>query len=166
MDNPLIEPNLGLVVWQTIILLLLIFILAKFAWKPILKAVKEREESIEGKLQAAEKAKEEMASLHAQNEELLNQARAERDLMLKEARETKEKMIAEAKSKASEEADRLLADARESIRHEKMAAITELKNQVAALSIEIAEKIVREDLASDEKQKQLATTLIDEMNLN
>ncbi len=162
----LVTPEFGLLFWMVVVFGILLVILKKKAWSPILKAVKNREEKINDALEAAEAARKEMADLQSKNEELLQEARAERDTMLKEARETKEQIIATAKAKANEEADRLIADAREAIRHEKMAAITELKNQVATLSIEIAEKIVRDDLASDEKQKELATSLVDEMNLN
>lgn len=162
----LVTPEFGLLFWMVIVFGILLVILKKKAWSPILKAVKNREEKINDALEAAEAARKEMSDLQSKNEELLNEARAERDKMLKEARETREQIIGDAKTKAKEEAERLVTDAKEAIRHEKMAAITELKNQVATLSIEIAEKIVREDLASDEKQKELATSLVDEMNLN
>lgn len=166
MDNPLISPNLGLIVWQTAILLILIWLLAKYAWKPILKAVNNREAAIADALKSAESAKDEMAKLKSDNESLLRQAKDERDAILKEAKEMKDKIVSDAKKKATDEADRLIAAARESIRSEKNAAVAELKSQVAALSIEIAEKIVKNELSSNDKQKALASQLVDDMNLN
>ncbi len=166
MNNPLVTPEIGLIVWTTVTFVILLFLLTKFAWKPILSAVKQREENIEEALKAADRAKKEMEALKADNEKLLNEARIERDAMLKEARETKDKIIAEAKEKASQEADRIIQDARQSIQHEKMAAITELKNQVAELSIEIAEKILKEELSKEEKQKAMLENFVKEINLN
>ncbi len=163
---PLVQPEFGLMFWMLLTFLIVLFLLKKFAWKPILTMLKERETKIEDALSRAEKAKEEMKELQANNEKLLNQARAERDIMLKEARETRETMINEAKTKAKTEADRLIGIAREQIQNEKLAAITELKNQVATLSIEIAEKILKETLSDDEKQKKLVSTLIKDVNLN
>ena len=159
-------PDTGLAIWMLITFLIVLFLLTKFAWKPILKMIREREDSIDNALKSAEKAKEEMANLKAENEHILAQARAERDTMLKEARTMKESMIAEAKTKAKEEADKLVAAARETIRNEKMAAVTELKSQVAALSIEIAEKILRHELSDEQKQKQLIGDLLKEVKLN
>ena len=162
----LVTPAFGLVFWMLITFLIVLFLLKKFAWKPILDMIKEREESIENALSSAEKAKKEMASLKSSNEKILSDARLERDLMLKEARELKEGMINEAKGKATAEADKIVTAARETINNEKMAAITELKNQVATLSIEIAEKELRQQLASDEKQKAYVKQLLDEVKLN
>lgn len=158
--------SVGLFFWQTILFLALLFLLRKFAWKPILKAVNDREDSIAEALNSAEKAKEEMAALQSDNEKLLNQARAERDEMLKEARVMKDKIVAEAKETANAEGDKIIAAARESIENEKMAAITELKNQVATLSIEIAEKILKEELSSEEKQKAILDNMVKDINLN
>ncbi|HRN40477.1 MAG TPA: F0F1 ATP synthase subunit B [Vicingus sp.] len=166
MNNPLVTPELGLIIWSTIVFCILFFLLAKYAWKPILKAVKEREASIENALNAAEQAKKEMQELSANNEVLLNQARAERDEMLKDARAVKDKMISEAKVTANAEAERIIASAKEAIQHEKLAAITELKNQVATLSIEIAEKIIKQELSTAEKQKSLIDNAVSEINLN
>jgi F-type H+-transporting ATPase subunit b len=162
----LVRPNIGLIFWMVVSFSIILFILAKFAWKPILGMIKEREESIENALAAAEKAKEEMKALQSSNERILAEARAERDTMLKDAREIREKMIADAKSTASKEGERMLTAARENIQNEKNAAITELKNQVATLSIEIAEKILKSELSSDEKQKTLVNTLLKDVNLN
>ena len=141
-------------------------ILKKFAWKPILNTLKERDNSIAEALNAAQRAKDEMASLKSSNEKILNDAKLERDSLLKEAREMREAMINEAKGKASAEAEKIVASARETIQNEKMAAITELKNQVATLSIEVAEKVLRQSLASDEKQKAYVKQLLEEVKLN
>lgn len=162
----LVKPSIGLIFWMIISFSIILFLLKKFAWKPILGMIKEREDSIENALAAAEKAKEEMKALQASNERILHEAKAERDQLLKDAREIKEKMIAEAKDVASKEGERLLKAARENIQNEKMAAVTELKNQVASLSIDIAEKILKAELSSDEKQKTLVTTLLKDVHLN
>lgn len=164
--SSLTTPGIGLIFWTTLVFLLLVLLLSKFAWKPILSAIKTREEGITAALAAAEKAKEEMKALQAGNEKILAEARAERDAMLKEARDMKDAMVNEAKSKAKSESDRILASAREQITNEKNAAITELKNQVATLSIEIAEKILKSELSSDDKQKTLVNTLMKDVNLN
>ena len=164
--SPLLNPSYGLIVWTLVAFLTVLILLKKFAWKPILNALKEREDFIQNALDSAEKAKEEMKTLQSNNERILTEARAERDLLLKDAREVREKMIAEAKGIASKEGERMLKTARENIQNEKMAAITELKNQVASLSIEIAEKILKSELSSDEKQKSLVNTLLKDVNLN
>ncbi len=162
----LIKPEIGLIFWMTLSFLVVLFILGKFAWPMILKALKEREESIANALNSARKAKEEMAALNADNEKLIMQARAERDLLLKEARDTRDSIVAEARTKAQTEANKIMAQTRETINTEKMAALTELKNQVAAMSIEIAEKILRHELSNDEKQKSLMENLIKDISLN
>lgn len=166
MEKLISEFSIGLFFWQTVLFVGLIFLLRKFAWKPILNAVNEREEKIQGALKAADEAEKKMQALNNQSEALLKQAREERDQILKEAREAKEAMISEAKGKASAEADKIIAQARETINNEKMAAITELKNQVAVLSIEIAEKILKEQLSGDDKQKAIVDNLLKEVNLN
>lgn len=162
----LVIPSIGLIFWTSLVFIILLFLLGKYAWKPILKSVKERETKIETALEASEKAREEMAALKSQNEDLRKEALVERDALLKEAREMKDKIVAEAKNTAKEEGERIIESAREAIKNEKMAAVTELKNQVAVLSIEIAEKIVREKLSTDEKQKTLVDGLVEEINLN
>jgi F-type H+-transporting ATPase subunit b len=162
----LVKPSIGLIFWMVVSFSIILFLLKKFAWKPILGMIKEREESIENALASAEKAKEEMKALQSNNEKILADARAERDLLLKDARDIREKMISDAKSIASKEGERMLTAARENIQNEKMAAITELKNQVASLSIDIAEKILKSELSSDEKQKSLVTTLLKDVKLN
>lgn len=162
----LIEPAVGLIFWTTITFILLLVLLGKFAWKPILSAIKTREKSIETALKSAESALNDMRELKAANEIILTQARTERDAMLKEARETKDSMIAEARVKAQSEADRIMTAAREQITNEKNAAVADLKKQVAALSIEIAEKILKSELSNDEKQKALVSNLMKDVNLN
>ena len=162
----LVKPAFGLIFWMCISFGIIIFILKKFAWTPILTMLTERETSIQNALDSAERAKEEMKALQSNNERILTEARAERDQLLKDAREIREKMISEAKGIATKEGERLLKSARENIQNEKMAAITELKNQVASLSIDIAEKILKSELSSDEKQKTLVNTLLKDVNLN
>ena len=162
----MLSVSIGTVAWSTIAFLLVAFLLAKFAWKPILASIKEREDSIDDALQSAHKAREEMANLTKSNETLLNQARVERDAMLKDARDTKDDIIAEAKGRADIEYSRILTSAQDAIRQEKSAAIAEIKQQVATLSIEIAERVIREELKSDEKQKQLIDKYLQEAKLN
>ncbi len=166
MDNPLVTPEIGMLFWTALVFIILMLLLTKYAWKPILAAVKERETSIEEALNSAEDAKREIAELKSNNEDLLNEARAERDEMLKEARGIKDNIVAEAKTTANQEAEKIVAAARESIQHEKMAAITELKNQVAVLSIEIAEKILKDELSSADKQKAIIDNVVKDINLN
>lgn len=162
----MLSVSIGTVAWASIAFLVVLVLLKKFAWGPVLSSLKEREESIANALQAADKAREEMAKLQSQNEDLLRQARIERDALLKEAREAKDSIIAESKGKAQEEAEKIMASTRENIHLEKMAAISELKNQVAVLSIEIAEKIIKEHLSDNEKQKTLVQNLMNDVNLN
>lgn len=162
----LITPGIGLIFWTGVVFLLLVGILGKFAWKPILQAIKTREKNISDALASAESALKDMRELRANNEKILAQARNERDALLKEARETKDSIVAEAKAKAQAEADRILSSAREQIVNEKNAAVADLKVQVASLSIEIAEKILKTELASDEKQKALVNNLMKDVNLN
>lgn len=164
--SPLLSPSYGLIVWTLVAFLTVLFLLKKFAWKPILASLKEREDSIQEALDSAKRAKEEMAALQSNNERIINEAKAERDKLLKEAREIKDTIIAEAKTKALKEGEKLMSAARESINNEKMAAITELKNQVAQLSVEIAEKILKEELSSQDKQKTLVKALLEDVNLN
>ncbi len=162
----LVTPGLGLIFWMTISFGILLFILGKYAWKPIMKMLKEREESIENSLRSADKAIEDIEKLKISNEELLREAKNEKDQILKEARKIKESIIDEAKTKATDEANRILEQARENINNEKMAVITELKNQIATLSIEIAEKIMKEELTKDERQKTFINKLVNEAKLN
>lgn len=162
----LVMPDIGLVIWMSITFLIVLFLLKKFAWGPILKMIHEREASIEEALKSAERAKLEMQALQADNERIIAEARQERDRMMKEARDMKDAIVGEAKSKAKEEADKMLAIARETIHNEKMAAITDLKNQVAQLSIDVAEKILKRELAAESKQKELLGDLMKDVKLN
>lgn len=156
----------SLIFWTTIIFLLLLILLRKFAWKPILGAVRTRETSINDALEAAEKAKLEMQNMHADNEKLLQEARAEREAMMKEARELKAKMITDAKEDAKLEADKMVAQAQAAIVSEKKAAIAELKQQVASLSLDIAEKVVKHELSDSDKQMKLVNEMLGEAKLN
>ena len=156
----------GLIIWTTIIFTLLLIILKKFAWKPILNSVDERNKSIEEALKAADKAKEEMASLNADNERILQEARVERDTLLKEAREIKNSIINEAKEQANTEAEKILTSTKEQISNEKMKALTELKNQVAELSIEMTEKVLKLELSDAVKQKEFISKSLKENELN
>jgi len=156
----------GLIIWTTIIFTLLLIVLKKFAWKPILNSVNERNKSIEEALKAADKAKEEMALLNADNERILTEARVERDRLLKEAREMKNSIINEAKEKANTEADNIVTSAKEQISNEKMKAITELKNTVADLSIDMATMVLKSELKDADKQKQLVSEALKEAELN
>ena len=162
----LVTPGIGMIFWSTLFFLVLLFVLGKFAWPAILAAVVARNESIRKALDAADKAKEEMAQLQADNEKILSEAKNERDLLMKEAKVMKDKLIADAKEKASEEAKKLVQSARESIQNEKAAAINDMKNQMAGLSVEIAEKILRAKLEDSKAQKELVNKLINEADLN
>ncbi len=162
----LVTPGIGMIFWSTLFFLVLLFILGKFAWPAILTAVKARNESIRHALDAADKAKEEMAQLQASNEKILAEAKAERDALMKEAKVVKEKLIADAKEQASVEANKLVQSAREAIQAEKSAALHEMKEQIAGLSVEIAEKILRIKLEESKAQKELVDKLINEADLN
>ena len=162
----LVTPEIGLIFWTTVVFSLLLVVLKKYAWKPILSAVDERNKSIEDALKAADKAKEEMLSLNADNERILMEAKKERDILLKEGREIKDSIIAEAKDKAKVDAEKILTIAKEQINNEKMKAITELKNQVAEISIDIAEKILKSELSDKNKQKELIAEALKSNELN
>jgi len=156
----------SLIFWSVVVFVILFILLKKYAWSPILGAVKGREESINNALDSAEFARKEVQNLKADNEKLLQEARVERDAMLKEAREIKDKLIAEAKETAQTQADKIIKQAQVIIEGEKQAAIAELKKQVATLSVEIAEKIVKEQLADHDKQLKLVDTMLDQVTLN
>ena len=145
---------------------LVLLILGKFAWPAITKGLKEREQSIDDALRAADKAREEMQLLKFDNEELLRQAKGERDEIMNEARKLRDKIVEEAKGKATVEADKIVESARERIENDKMSAMTDLKNQIAILSIEIAEKILKEELSGGKKQEELIKKLTDDVKLN
>ena len=166
MEKLLGEFSIGLFFWQSLLFIALLLLLRKYAWKPILNAVNDREEGIKNALASAEKAKLEMANLQADNEKLLQEARAEREAMLKEAREMKAKMIADAKDEAQVEANKTIAKAQTAIEGEKKAAIAQLKETVASLSVEIAEKVVKNELSNKEKQLELVDTMLKDANLN
>ena len=151
----LVTPAVGLMFWTCVIFVLLILVLKKFAWKPILSAVDQRNESISNSLLAAEKARDEIASLTANNEQIIAQAKLDRDALLKEAREMKNEIISKAKETATNEADKIISSAKEQITNEKMKALTEHKNQVAAISIEMAEKVLGSELSNADAQKDL-----------
>ncbi len=162
----LVTPGLGLIFWQTVTFLIVFFLLAKFAWKPIMASLKEREDTIEHALGAAQKAKDDMVKLMAANESAAQEARIERDKILKDAQAAATFMINEAKTKAMEEGTRLIESARAAINNEKQAALTEVKNQAANLSVQIAEKLLKRELSSDAAQKELVSEYIKEANLN
>ena len=161
----LITPGLGLVFWTAITFLCLLFILKKFAWKPILDSVNEREDGIKNALASAEDAKKEMQNLNASNEQLLKDARAERDALMKDARDIKDKMIADAKEETKEITAKLIENAQASIVQEKQAALAELKKQVAELSIGIAETVIKKELASKDDQLKLVEEILKEVTL-
>ncbi|MFZ4671359.1 MAG: F0F1 ATP synthase subunit B [Flavobacterium sp.] len=158
--------SLGLFIMQTILFLGLIFLLKKFAWKPILDAVNEREEGIKNALQSAEHAKKEMQNLKSDNEKLIAEARLERDAMMKEAREIKDKMINDAKTEAQVAGQKMIEQAKVSIESEKNAALAELKSQVSSLSLEIAEKLLKDELSNKEAQTKLVEKMLGDVKLN
>lgn len=162
----LVTPGIGLIIWMTLAFAVLVWILAKFAWKPIMHALREREESIEDALHQADTVRQEIKTMQSRHEELLAQAKDERDVILKKARELKESIIEEARNRANQEYNRIVESAKETIHFEKMAAITELKNQIAQLSIEIAEKILKKELAGKEDQHKLIQKYVDEISFN
>ena len=166
MEKLINDFSVGLFFWQSLLFIALILLLKKFAWGPILTAVEEREEGIRSALDSAEKAKSALESLNADNERVLAEARIERDALLKEGREIKDKIVNDAKEQANSEADKILISAKEQITNEKLKAITELKNSVAELSIDIAEKVLRSELADKAKQESLVSGALKETELN
>jgi F-type H+-transporting ATPase subunit b len=162
----LVSPGIGLIFWMTLAFLAVLYILGKYAWKPIMSALKERESSISDALNAAELAKEEMKTLQFSNEQLLKEARNERDILLAETRKLKDVILEEARVKANEEANRIINSAKESIQYEKMAAMTDLKNQLADLSLEIAKKILQRELSDQQKQEEYVKELLVDVKFN
>jgi F-type H+-transporting ATPase subunit b len=162
----LVTPGLGLLFWTFVAFIGVFFILRKYAFGPIAQALKERETSIDNALKAAAKAKIEMEALTANNQKLLDEARSERDAILKKAKESAEKLVEDAKSKAGEEGKRMIEDARQAIRQEQQAAIENIKKQVAELSVEIAEKILKTKLQDNASQKEYVNELLKQTNLN
>ena len=165
MEQLLNDFSPGLFIMQSVLMLAVIFLMVKFAWKPIISALDEREEGIKNALEAAEMAKQEMESISSSNEKLFNQAREDRDAMLKEAREMKAKMIAEAAANAEAEAAKIIASAKEAIEVEKKEALAEIKAEVAQLSISVAEKLLKEELSDDKKDASFVNGLLGEVNL-
>ncbi len=166
MEKLIDQFSFGLFFWQTLIFVGLIFLLKKFAWKPILDAVNEREEGIKNALESAENAKKEMQNLQADNQRILQEARMERDAMLKEAREMKEKMIADSKSEAQAQGLKMIEQAKAAIETEKNAAMAELKSQVSTLSLAIAEKLLQDELANKDSQVKLVEKMLGDAKLN
>lgn len=162
----LVLPGLGLTFWMLLVFSMLVFLLKKFAWKPILSALSERETSIEEALKSAELAREQMAKLQSDNEALYKQAREERDQILKEAREMKDNIISEAKRSAEEEGKRMIQKAGDEINKQKAAAIAELKSQVAGISVSIAEKLISNQLSNSEEQQKIIAAQVNSLNQN
>lgn len=165
MEKLIEEFSLGLFVWQTLLFVGLLFLLAKYAWKPILTAVEERENTIKDALDSAEKAKADMEAVQADNKRILKEARAERDSLLADAKKASTQMINEAKEAAQLEADKIASAAQAAIEQEKNAAINELKNQVATLSIDIAQKVLQGELADEKKQQALVEKLVNDIEI-
>ncbi len=165
MEKLLEEFSLGLFFWQTLLFVGLLFLLAKYAWKPILSAVEERENTIKDSLEAAEKAKADMEAVQADNKRILKEARAERDALLAEAKKTSTQIVNEAKETAQAEADKIAAAAQAAIQQEKNAAINDLKAQVAGLSVDIAQKVLQGELADQKKQEQLVEKLVNDIEI-
>ena len=165
MDKLINDFSFGLFFWQIVLFVLLLLLLKKYAWKPILDALNSREEGIQNALDEADKARQEMVDLKSSNEMILKEARAERDGLLKDARMIKEKMITEAKDEAKTQSNKIIEQAKQTIENEKLAAITELKNQVAELSIGIAEKIMKDELSNKGKQVAMIEKMLDEARL-
>ena len=165
MEKLLEEFSLGLFFWQTLLFVGLLFLLAKYAWKPILSAVEERENTIKDSLEAAEKAKADMEAVQADNKRILKEARAERDALLAEAKKISTQIVNEAKEAAQTEADKIAAAAQAAIQQEKNAAINDLKAQVAGLSVDIAQKVLQEELADQKKQEQLVEKLVNDIEI-
>ena len=166
MDKLINDFSFGLFIWQIVIFVGLILLLKKFAWKPILDAVNEREEGIKNALESAENAKKEMQDLQADNQRILQEARLERDSMLKEAREMKEKIVADAKNEAQAQGQKMIEQAKEAIESEKNAAMNELKLQVSTLSLSIAEKVLKDELSNKEAQTKLVEKMLGDVKLN
>ena len=166
MEKLISEFSLGLFFWQSLIFVSLIFLLKKFAWKPILNAVNERETSIKDAMLAAEKARTEMESLKLDNQKILKEARSQKETLLKEANNTKNEIIKNAKNEAKIEAKKILTQAQEAIQNEKRMAIKDLKDQVGSIALEIAEKVLQNELKSQEKQMKLVNQLLEDTNLN
>jgi F-type H+-transporting ATPase subunit b len=165
MEKLISEFSFGLFFWQLLIFIFLVLLLKKFAWKPILDTVNERESSIKDAMSEADKARNEMAAIQESNQKVLKEARAEREALLKDARNTGAEIVAQAKTDAKTEANKIISQAQEAIQNEKRAAVNELKNQVAQISLEIAEKVIDTELANKDKQAQLVDKLLNDSSL-
>ena len=165
MEKLISEFSFGLFFWQLLIFIFLVLLLKKFAWKPILDTVNERESSIKEAMSEADKARNEIAAIQESNQKVLKEARAEREALLKDARNTGAEIVAKAKTDAKTEADKIISQAQEAIQNEKRAAVNELKNQVAQISLEIAEKVIDTELANKDKQSQLVDKLLNDSSL-
>ena len=165
MEKLISEFSFGLFFWQLLIFIFLVLLLKKFAWKPILDTVNERESSIKDAMSEADKARNEMSAIQESNQKVLKEARAEREALLKDARNTGAEIVAKAKTHAKTEADKIISQAQEAIQNEKRAAVNELKNQVAQISLEIAEKVIDTELANKDKQAQLVDKLLKDSSL-
>ncbi|HUX55838.1 MAG TPA: F0F1 ATP synthase subunit B [Bacteroidales bacterium] len=165
-SSSLTTPAIGTIFWTALIFVLFFFILKKFAWKPILNAVKARDEMIKGSLESAENARREMLRIQSDNETILSKAREERESILKEAREVRDKLISEAKDKATEEAEKLIEKARVGIENEKRKALSDIHDQVATLSVGIASKLLSEKLKQTGQQEKLIDTYLKEIDFN
>ncbi len=162
----LVKPDLGLLFWMIVSFSILLYILIKFAWKPILKALRDREMSISKSLLAAQRAKDEMAKIEFGNEKITQLAKLEKESLLKEAKEIKNKIIEEAREDAKLEAKKIIKEARQSVEQEKNKVINEIKNQIASLSVDIAENILKQKLEDESKQKKLINDLVKDIDLN
>jgi F-type H+-transporting ATPase subunit b len=162
----LVTPGIGLLFWMVVSFSLVLYILAKYAWAPIMKGIHQREDTIEKALEAANEAKKEMLQLKAGNEQLLREAKDERDALMRDARKMKEAILDEARAIGAEESTRIIETARENIQFEKMAAINDLKNQIASISVEIAEKLIGKELENKKQQQELTEKLLKEVKIN
>jgi F-type H+-transporting ATPase subunit b len=162
----LLTPSFGLIIWTLLVFVIVVFLLKKYAWKPIMDSLGEREKNISEALRSSDRMKKEMESLKSENEVLLNKAREERSQMMREAKETRDKIIVEAKEQARQETNKILADAQALIHQQKMASIVELKNQVGNLVIEVCEKVIKRELNNKEEQEKYIHQLAENMKLN
>lgn len=162
----LLTPGVGLIFWQAVVFLILVFALSMMAWKPILNSLKQREETIQGSLDEANKARQQMASMQADSEALLKEAREERDKILRDAREAGNRLHDQAQADAKKNADKILEDAKAVIQTEKNAALRDVKEQVAIFSLEVAEKLMKKNLSDDKAQKDLTNRFVEELKLN
>ncbi len=162
----LVNPGIGLIFWQTVTFFIVLFLLSRYAWKPIMKGLKDREKNIEDALMEAERAKEEMKNIKAENQKMLEEAEAKGNELIKEAQAAAKQIREEAETRASEQAQKLIDDAQNAIQTERQAAVAEIKSQIAVLSVDIAEKILKDQLSDKDKQKKLAEDMIKDLQVN